>query len=132
MSNRKRAGREAIPHRQMGAAEAAEFERSVRQAPQIELPEIGSPEGTGAVYDVKRMGILRPDFAGTGPLGVPQGTPWMQTTDGKTYRLPAAFQAAVYDVVTLTLGAGGARSGVFPARIEFGTIAGRAYVQFAD
>jgi hypothetical protein len=116
----------------MGVAEAAEFERSVRQAPEAELPEIGAPERTGAVYHVKRMGILRPDFAGAGPLGIPQGTPWMQTTDGTIYRLPAAFQAAVYDMVARTLSAGGARSGVFPARVEFGTVAGRSYARFAD
>jgi hypothetical protein len=116
----------------MAAAEAAAFERSVREAPEAELPEVGSPEGTGAVYHVKRMGIMRPDFAGAGPLGVPQGTPWMQTTDGAIYRLPTAFQAAVYDVVALTLGAGGARSGIFPARVEFGTVAGRAYAHFVD
>jgi hypothetical protein len=134
MSNRKRGGnrRGAIPRRDLGPAEAAAFEWSIHQAPEIELPEVGSPEGTGAIYHVQRMGILRPDFTGAGPLGVPQGTPWMQTTDGKTYRLPAALQAAVYDLVALTLGAGGASSGAFPARIEFGTIDGRAYVQFAD
>jgi hypothetical protein len=116
----------------MGPAEAEAFERSIRQAPEIELPEIGKPEGTGAIYHVRRMGILRPDFTGIAPTGVPQGTPWMQTTDGKTYKIPAALTTAVYDLVALTLGAGGPASGMFPARIEFGTIGGRAYAQFAD
>ncbi len=132
MSRGKGRHRPGIPQRQMSPADAAAFERSVRQAPEIELPEIGSPGNTGAVYHVRRMGILRPDFTGIAPTGVPQGTPWMQTTDGKIYRLPALLQAAVYDIVALTLGAGGASSGVFPARIEFGTVGGRAYAEFAD
>lgn len=56
MSNRKRAGSGPIPRRQMRAAEAAEFDRPVRQAQEAGLPEIGSPEGTGPRYRTSSPG----------------------------------------------------------------------------
>lgn len=134
MSSRKRTRRpeSSTPRRNLDKADATAFEWTVQQAPEIELLEIGTPDQTGDVYHVQRMGILRPDFS-AGPLSVPQGTPWMQTTDGKTYQLPSSLQAAVYDLVALALGSGGGTaSGMFPADIEFGTIGGRAYAHFAE
>lgn len=107
----------------MRAAEAAEFERSGPPSPEAELPEIGSAEGTGAVYYVKRMSVLRPDSARNGPLRVPQGTHGCKL---RTHRVlvPRCVPGRGYDVLALTLGSIGTSSGVFPVRVEFGTVAG--------
>jgi hypothetical protein len=116
----------------MTQEQARAFEKRIRTAPELDLPRITSTAETGKILHVRRMGILRPDYTARGPLDTPGGTPWLETVDGQAYRLPASLASAVYDLVALSLGMGAARSGMFPSRMEFGIINGRAYAQFAD
>jgi hypothetical protein len=88
-----------------------------RHAPVLELPVISAPGETGLVLTVQRVATRLP---------IEQLT-WLETADGELYRLPPQPFAWAFDVVAMVLAQGGNQQALlFPARIDFGIIDGRA------
>jgi hypothetical protein len=89
-----------------------------RHAPVLDLPVISTPGETGRVLDVQRVATRLPM----------EQLAWLETTDGELYRLPPQLFAWAFDVVALVLSHGGNQQArLFPTRIDFGIVNGRAY-----
>ncbi len=91
-----------------------------RQAPFIDLPVLSRSSETGLVLEVARIATRIP----MEPLA------WIETTDHEILRLPAALHAWAFDTVALVLAGGGNDEvEMFPTKVEFGVLDGRAYAE---
>jgi hypothetical protein len=89
-----------------------------RHAPVLDLPVISTPGETGLVLNVQRVATRLPM----------EQLAWLETTEGDLYRLPPELFPWAFDVVAMVLAKGGnAQARLFPTRINFGIINGRAY-----
>jgi hypothetical protein len=61
-----------------------------------------------------------------------KGVTYIETTGAEIYRLPPELGMWASGVVSTVLAAGGRKSGIFPTRIEFGLLNGRAYAEMLD
>lgn len=98
-----------------------EGKTSVREAPMINLTEI-TAERRGTLLPVKSVGIL-PEPA----------TPYVRTTDGAAYRLPADLYDWTDSLISHCIHRREPEpSPVLPAMIEFGIKDGKVYVGIVE
>lgn len=85
---------------------------AARSAPLLDLPILESPQVKGLVLDVAHV-------ATAGDLA------WIETTDGRTFRLPDGLFGWAKTAVAVALG----MANPFPSPVEFGIVGGRSYAE---
>jgi hypothetical protein len=114
-----------IPTSSALPGEAEALRKRVTSSPVLALPDLSSSSEQGLILEVDKIGFLGdPSWILSG-----EGSAYLETTDASIYRLPSELNLWARDVVTTVLSAGGRSSGVFPTRIEFCRLNGRAYAE---
>jgi hypothetical protein len=94
----------------------------IAKAPVLVVPAIRDTSETGRILEVSRVAVAPTPFDAT--LG------WIETTDGQLYRLPDGLLQWACGIVTIVLGLGGNEAvQMFPSKVEFGILDGRAYAE---
>lgn len=89
-----------------------------KSEPVLELPAIESPQAKGIVLDVARVATA-PAGPGSDPLA------WIETRDGRVFRLPEVLFAWASTTVAVALSMGN----MFPSEVEFGIVDGHPYAE---
>lgn len=92
-----------------------------RNAPLLDLPTLRQPSETGLVLLVTQVATR---------LTV-ERLAWIEITGHEIYRLPETLHAWALDTVALVLAQrGNSQVAIFPTKVEFGILNGRAYAEF--
>lgn len=120
---RERPG-DGIPRTTLDPAQAALHQWTTESADVLDLPTIASERETGRILEVAAVGI---DGAGLFTGAEPA---YVRCTDGKTFLLPESLRDWATTVVTTHLvHLKEGNPSLFPCRIEFGVLGGRAYAE---